>query len=170
MLLLVAAGCAAAAHVGKVALALPVVADDLHLDLKTSALLPSIFTLMAAIGGVALGLTARRLGSLRLVVGGLALMSVAGGVGALAESVPLLLASRVVEGFGMILTAVAVPALIIIETRPDDRRMALGLWGAYIPAGSSLMMLAGAAILGSTGWRGVWLLASALSAACAIAV
>ena len=170
VVLLVAAGCAAAGHVGKVALALPDVSADLHLDLNTSALVPSIFTLVAAAGGVALGLSARRFGSLQLVVSGLLLMSVSSVVGALAEDVRLLLTSRVVEGFGMILTAVAAPALIIVETRPEDRRVALGLWGAYIPAGSSLMMLAGAAVLGPAGWRGVWLLAAGLSAACAIAV
>ena len=169
-MLLVTAGCAASAHVGKVALALPAVATDLHLDLNTSALLPSIFTLMAAIGGVIFGLTARRFSALRLLVAGLLLMSVASVTGAMADAMPLLLASRVVEGFGMILTAVAAPALIIVETRPEDRRVALGLWGTYIPAGSSLMMLAGAAILVPAGWRGVWLLAAAASAVCALAV
>ena len=33
-------------------------------------------------------------------------------------------------------------ALIIAATLPSDRRLAMGLWGTYVPAGTSLMMLA----------------------------
>ena len=36
--------------------------------------------------------------------------------------------------------AVACPALITAASGPDDRRFALGLWSAYMPAGASVAM------------------------------
>ena len=168
--LVVAAGCAAAAHIGKVPVALPVVAADLHLDLKDAATLTSIYSLVSALCGLLIGLTASRFGALRLVAGGLVLSSIASVAGALAGAMPLLLASRVVEGLGYIMVGAAAPSLIVAVTRTDDRRVALGLWGAYVPAGSSMMMLAGAAIIGAVGWRGVWGLAALVSAALAVAL
>jgi MFS transporter, CP family, cyanate transporter len=168
--LLVGAGCAAAAHIGKVAGALPVMTTELSFDLGTSALMTALYSLVAATCGLFFGVTARRWGAARLVVGGLLLASVASLLGGMATQATLLLLSRVIEGLGFIMAAVAAPALIMTVTRPQDRRLAMGLWGTYIPAGSSLMMLTTAATLDPLGWRGVWSLAAAVTAAMAGAV
>ena len=168
--LLVSAGIAAAAHIGKVPGALPVLAAELKLDLGTSALLTSIYSLVAATCGLAFGLTAQRFGPLRLVVGGLLLSSAASLLGAVSQGAIVLLASRVIEGLGFIMAVVAVPTLIIGATRAADRPVAMGIWGSYVPAGSSLMMLATAFTLAPLGWRGVWGLAAAASGLCALAV
>ncbi len=168
--LLVVAGIAAAVHIGKVPGALPVLAADLKLDLGGSALMAALYSLVAAVGGLFLGLGARRYGAKRLVVGGLLLASLASFCGAFARTETLLLVSRVIEGLGFIMAAVAAPSLIIAATAPRDRRLALGIWGTYVPAGSSLMMLVTAATLAPLGWRGVWVLAAAMTAAMALAI
>ncbi len=168
--LLVGAGIAAAVHIGKVPGALPVVATDLQLDLGTSALLTAIYSLVAAAGGLFFGLGARRYGAKPLVVAGLSLASIASLGGAMAPTDQLLLVSRIIEGLGFILVAVAAPTLIIAATHPSDRRLALGLWGTYVPAGSSLMMLVTAATLSLLGWRGVWALSAAISGAMALTI
>ena len=168
--LLIGAGIAAAVHIGKVPGALPVIAADLAFDLSTSALLTSIYSLISAMGGLFFGLSARRFGPRRLLVVGLVLASAASLVGASAHANGLLLTTRVFEGLGFIIVSVAAPVLIMAATASRDRRLALGLWGSYVPAGSSLMMLATAATLTPFGWRGVWVLAAAATAAMALAI
>ena len=37
----------------------------------------------------------------------------------------------------------------------------MGLWGAYLPLGAGLILLAGGVVIASVGWRGLWLLISA---------
>jgi MFS transporter, CP family, cyanate transporter len=168
--LMVAAGIAVAHHIGKVPGALPVMVGELSLDLGTSALMTAIYSLVAATCGVLFGISARRLGAQRLVIAGLLLTSAASFMGALAAHSPMLLLSRAIEGLGFIMTVVGAPALLMAATRPQDRRFAMGLWGMYVPAGSSLMMLLTAATLAPFGWRGVWGLAAAITAVMAAAV
>lgn len=168
--LLLASGIAAAGHIGKVPGALPVLTSDLHLDLGTAALMTAIYSLVSATCGLFFGLGARRFGAVSLVVGGLVLASLASLGGSQAVSVGPLLISRVIEGLGFVMVSVGAPALIMAATRPEDRRLALGLWGTYVPAGTSLMMLVAAGTLAPLGWRGVWGLAAALTAGMALAV
>ncbi len=160
---LIAAGIAAAVHIGKVPGALPVLTGELKLNLGAAALVTGIYSLVAAVAGLFFGVSASRLGAKPLVVGGLGIASIASVMGAAAASETALLVSRVAEGVGFIMVSVAAPSLIIAATAPAGRRLALGLWGTYVPAGSSLMMVLGAATITPLGWRGVWVLASVIS-------
>ena len=54
------------------------------------------------------------------------------------------------------------PGLIVRAVRPADMRLAFGVWGAYMPAGTSLMVLLTPLLLGAVGWRGIWLANAAL--------
>jgi MFS transporter, CP family, cyanate transporter len=166
---LIAAGIAAAVHIGKVPGALPVLTGELKLDLAAAALITAIYSLVAALAGLFFGVSASRFGAKSLVVGGLAIASAASLLGAAAASEAILLLSRVAEGMGFIMVSVSAPSLIIAATAPTDRRLALGLWGTYVPAGSSLMMVLGAATITPLGWRGVWVLAAILSGAMMLA-
>jgi hypothetical protein len=40
------------------------------------------------------------------------------------------------------MVVVRVPSLITRLTRPGDLKLALGTWGAYMPVGQAIMMLA----------------------------
>lgn len=90
-------------------------------------------------------------------------------LGALAPSLPLLLASRAVEGIGLLVVVIAAPALIAQLTRPEDRNTAFGLWGCFMPTGMALAMLA-APLLPLAGWRGLWWAMAALLAGYGLAV
>ena len=89
----------------------------------------------------------------------MALASLAGG---LAGSGTLLLATRVVEGFGFVTLTVAAPKLIRAATRTEVRRFALGAWGTYMPIGMALSLVIATALLDSIGWRGIWFLNAGL--------
>ena len=84
--LLVAAGIVAAFHVGKVPPALPSIRVELGATLRQAGWLLSTVNLISAVGGMAIALTADRVGHLRLVILGTALSFVASLCGGLCAS------------------------------------------------------------------------------------
>jgi predicted MFS family arabinose efflux permease len=67
-----------------------------------------------------------------------------------------LIATRIVEGCGLLVIALAAPRLIGALAPPRDRDAALAFWGVHLPAGTAAMMLA-APLLAAFGWRSLWL-------------
>jgi len=149
-------GVTAALQIGKVPGQLPAIERELRLSLFENGLVLSIFSLIAAVGGIFVGVLAARLGNVRQIAIGLALGGLASLAGSFAPAGLPLLASRVVEGFGFILATAATPTLIVSETGEADRGRALGLWSMYMPAGMSAMMVIAALIGSFAGWRGIW--------------
>jgi MFS family permease len=163
-------GVTVALQIGKVPGQLPTVERELNLSLVENGLVLSIFSLIAAVGGIFVGALSARFGAVRQVMTGLALGGVATFAGSFATNGVALLASRVVEGLGFILATAATPTLIVGETRMEDRGRALGLWSMYMPAGMSAMMIVAALIGGAAGWRGVWRLTALCNLGYAIVV
>ncbi len=162
--LLVAAGIVAAFHVGKMPPALPSIRAELDATLRQAAWLLSTVNLISAAGGMAIALTADRLGHRRLVVFGTALSFAASLLAAFATGVESLLVSRVFEGLGFIAVVVAIPSLLLRIARPDDQRLAMALWTTYMPAGAGAMMMISALVLPGTSWRVAWFVAAGASA------
>ena len=162
--LLVAAGIVAAFHVGKVPPSIPSIRDELGASLGQAGWLLSMVNLIAALGGMAIALTADRFGHRRLVLLGTALSVAASGLGAFAGSVDALLVGRFFEGLGFIAVVVAIPTLVLRIARPADQRLAMTLWSVYMPAGAGSMMLVAAVVLPGTSWRIAWLVAAVASA------
>src|ERR1700733_11949117 len=134
--LLVAAGIVAAFHVGKVPPALPSIRAELGASLRQAGWLLSTVNLITALGGMAIALTADRVGHRRLVIFGTGLSLLASLLGAFAPSVDSLLVSRVFEGLGFITVVVAIPTLLLRIAQPEDQRLVLALWTTYMPAGA----------------------------------
>jgi MFS transporter, CP family, cyanate transporter len=153
-----AAGLAIALNVGKVPVALPRLRDELGLTLVQAGWLSSTLTTLAFLGAAGVGMAVGRVGALRMVLAGLAVGALASAAAPLWAGWPVLIGARLVEGLGFMLVAVACPALITAATAHHDRRFALGLWSAYMPAGASLAMLAAPSLLPRAGWAGLWAL------------
>jgi MFS family permease len=164
---MVFAGIAGAAQIGKVPAAMTTIAAEFGLGLAGAALLVSLFALMAALGGLALGLAASRIGARRALLGGAALGSLAAFAAAFAPGAALLLLARIAEGTGFLLLTVAAPGLIAAAAAPRDRAFAMALWGTYMPAGIALGLLS-APLVEASGWRAAWVLMAALLAAALI--
>ena len=154
-------GVAAAFLVGKAPAALPVLRAELNLSLFQAGLVVSMFSLVAAVAGILFGALSDKLGQLRLAIVGLVLAAAAGAAGAWADSGVTLIASRVAEGVGFFMISVSLPGLVLRLADDRTRQTAMGLWGAYLPLGAGLILLAGGVIIESVGWRGLWLLISA---------
>ena len=156
--LALAAGYIVGLQVGKVPPALPLLQAELGLPRVIAGLIASSFYGIGAAFGVAGGLLIDRLGARRMVLAGAAVMALASLAGGFAGNGTLLLATRVVEGFGFVALTVASPKLIAAGTHTDVRRFALGAWGTYMPIGMSLSLVASTVVLDTIGWRGLWFL------------
>jgi cyanate permease len=79
-----------------------------------------------------------------------------------------LFALRGLEGFGFLLAAMPGPGLIRALVPARAEKAAMGLWGAYMPLGVALALLAGPVLISWVGWQGWWWALSAISAAAAM--
>jgi len=159
-----AAGVVAAAQIGKNAAGLPALQDEFSLGLATAAWFLSVISLVGAIGGAWLGVVGQRIGFPRQVQSGLLLILLMNLVGAAAQDVPLLMVTRVGEGLGFAFVVLATPSLLTTVTAPVNHRLVIGAWGAYMPVGAGFGTLLVPAVIPMTGWRGIWLVAAAVTA------
>jgi len=150
------AGCIAAFQLGKTFASLALIINELDLSLVQAGLILSLFSLIAAFAGAGFGLLSDRIGHLRMALTGLTVSAGGSFLGALASSIDLLLLSRLIEGFGFILVIVALPSLISRSASDHDRPLAMGLWGAFMPAGIGLSMIITPLLIDWHGWRGLW--------------
>jgi MFS family permease len=164
-----ASGVLAAFQIGKVIIGLPEVRVTFPMGLGTAGLLLSSYTIVGAVLGATTGAVLERVGRHRALVGSLAILTAGALLGTVAWSVPVLLVSRVVEGFGFMGVVVAAPAIINGRTAPAHRRLALGIWAVYMPLGQALVIAAGPLVLGPGGWRALWGINTALLLVCTVA-
>ena len=166
----IAAGVIAAAYVGKLPPAIPLLREEFGLSLVAAGWVNSIFNTLAVCTAAFVGVLAGRYGALRFCGAGLATMLLGGTLGAAAQGPGLLFASRLLEGGGFIAISVSAPALIVAACAPRERNLTLGLWASYLPFGSGLTILASPYLLGAIGWRGLWLAIVLLTLVCAVAL
>ena len=159
-----------AAHVGKLAPALPDLRADLNLDLVTAGWVASVFALIGLVLGVASGLVGDRFGAARTLACGLIICATGGALGTLSESAAPLLVSRIFEGLGFILIVVPGTKLIAEASRGSARRFVYGVWGTHMPVSATLTILIAPLIIDAAGWRGLWLAVAAGCLVCLIPV
>lgn len=164
------AGVLAASQVGKVIVALPAVRGDLGMSLTASGVLLSSYTFVGALLGSAAGGFVDRWGRRRMLVLALVVLAVGAMLGAVAPSTPVLLFSRILEGLGFMGVAVSSPALIGAAAGVHHRRLALGMWGIYMPLGQFVAIATGPSVIDAIGWRGLWAVNAAALLACALLV
>jgi predicted MFS family arabinose efflux permease len=157
------AGVIGAAHIGKVPAALPAMRAEFAMDLVSAGWVVSLFSLTGIVAGMAAGLASDRLGHRALAVGGLVLLAVGSAAGAAAGSGPAILVTRFMEGLGYIIAIVSAPSIIAQAAAPADRRLAVGMWGAFMPTGMGAMLVCAPFLQEWAGWRGSWLALAALT-------
>jgi MFS family permease len=150
-------GVLAAGQLGVVAPLLPALQDELAVPFSTVGLILSAITAVGAVLGFAAGETVERIGYGRALVIGLAILMVATGVGAFADSGAALLATRIGAGVGYLLIVVAAPSLMTHLALERDQKLALALWGTFVPFGIAVAQALAAALVHALGWRGVLL-------------
>lgn len=150
------AGVVAALYVGKLPPSLPVLRDEFGIDLVQASLLVSMIQLAGMLLGLFGGMVTDRVGPRRTMRTGLLGTAAGGLLGAVAPDAATLLASRVLESAGFLMTVLPGPALLARSVPAERLRGALGLWGAYLPAGFALALLAVPIATAVSGWRWTW--------------
>lgn len=159
------AGIACGLQVGKMPPLLDGLRAEFALGLVSAGLLASAYNLiggsLGVLGGLVSDRLSNRLGGHRAQGIGLALLALGNLLGAQAgyitpDSWPLV-AGRVLEGFGFVLVVVAGPSQIARLIRPEQSKLALGLWANYMPLGVALGLLLVPPLNAWLGWRGLWL-------------
>lgn len=162
------AGVTAALHIGKIPPAIPVLQQALGLTLVEAGFLLSMVQLAGMLLGVLLGVAVDGLGLRRSMLMGQLTLCAASLAGMGARAPADLLALRAVEGLGFLLVVLAAPSLIRQLVPARQLPSFLGLWGAYMPAGTALALLCGPLFMAAWGWQAWWGLLGALSAAMAV--
>ena len=165
--LLIGIGVGCAIHIGKVPPAIGALRETLGLTIVQGAWVLAMLSVLAAACGCLAGTLASALGALPVTVASVLIVAAASAAGAFAPSVGALLASRAVEGVGLLLAVVAVPALLAANTAAADRQVVSGLWGSYMGVGMAIAMLTAPWLLQASGWPALWLASSALMVALA---
>jgi MFS family permease len=146
----------AAFQVGKAPPVLPLLRTELGLSLVMAGWVLSATSILGAFTAPGIGAISDWLGHRRMMSFGLACSALGSFTGSFATTSFLLLGSRFLEGIGYILIAVSAPGLILQVTRKSDVRIAFGVWGSFLPAGASTMMLLAPFLVDLFGWRGLW--------------
>ena len=152
-----------------VAIALPVMGDELGLSTTELGWVITLYTLVFGGCLLAAGRIADRFGRRRAFTGGLAVFTAASLVCGVAPSGAVLLAGRAAQGIGAALVSPAALALIT-AARPEGpaRARALGWWTAAAAGGGASGWVLGGLLSGLLDWRWVFLVNVPLCAAAAL--
>ncbi|OOG41234.1 CynX/NimT family MFS transporter [Polaromonas sp. A23] len=172
--LVIAAGVAAALHVGKLPPALPVLQQVLDVSLVQAGFLLALMQLAGMTLGLPAALLVPRYGARRIMLAGLLILGLASAWGGAAQGVTGLLLSRALEGLGFLCVVLPAPGLLRALVPAERLSPALGAWGAYMPLGAALALLAGPWVMMTAdvtwGWRIWWWVLSLLTVLLAVLV
>jgi len=161
--LIIAAGIIGASQIGKAAIAVPLLRDDLGISLFSVSYIVGAYALLGAVGGVAAGFVASYFRMSRVIIAGLALIALGNLLGAIAPNLAVLIAARVVEGIGFLAIVISGPTLLRSYSSDRHQPIIFACWSAYIPVGAALMMLLGPLVMQGD-WRILWIFNGALAA------
>ncbi|HIL91677.1 MAG TPA: MFS transporter [Cycloclasticus sp.] len=149
-------GVVAAIAVTKASPALLTMKQELSLSIVQIGWIMSSVAIATVLLGVFSGSLSHRIGPKKVLQLALALICLASSFGLLIESPSQLLASRIIEGIGIIFISVAAPTLISHLSKPSDMGLSMGVWALWMPVGSVLVFLLSPLILQHFGWQWLW--------------
>lgn len=152
---LIAAGMVSAFQVGKAAIAVPLLQDDLGISLVFASWIVGAFGALGAAFGLFAGSIVSMFEPRRTLIAGLCIIGLASLLGAMAPNGAILLVTRVIEGCGFLATVLSVPRLLRMVSKPADSDRVFAFWGAYLPGGAALMMLIGP-LFAHYSWQTLW--------------
>lgn len=160
------AGVALASCQNKVAPVIDVLMLSLGIGESAAGWLSSVFTVMGIVTAVPAYWLLEKLGVRKVGIIALGCAAVGSAIGALSENFILLIISRVIEGTGVGMIAVAGPSAIAMWFPAQKRAAPMGLWSAWQGFAQTVVFLVGGGIAVNWGWQGVWW----LTAICCVVV
>ncbi len=135
---------------------MPVLMDALGITVSGAGLLMSVYAVTGLILALPAGLIFQQAGFrvTGILAGGSIVIGAA--LGALSQNMTGLLVSRVIEGIGTSFMAVLAPAIIGQWFPAEKRGTAMGIWSAWVPVGTVVMLIVAPALVVAAGWRAAW--------------
>lgn len=169
ILLIWAAGLGAAAQFGKIS----VLYNDLRViysdrDEAALGLIVSVVGIVGLIFGTTAGLLSAKVGAKRALIAAMALGALVSILQALNPSYPIMIASRIAEGFSHLSIAVAGPILIARLANDGNRALVMTLWASFFGVAYALLGFIAPSILGWAGPSGLFLAHGAWMAVLAV--
>lgn len=112
---------------------------DTHgFSLSTIGWLTSLVTVFVALFAIPAARMITSFGLVRAIKAGAVTMALGAILFSLADSLPLMIAARVVEAVGHIITVIAAPSYLAVKAPATLRRVFLALWSSFLPVGFAL--------------------------------
>jgi MFS transporter, DHA1 family, inner membrane transport protein len=150
------AGLGAAAQFGKIG----VIFDDLvsvYGSAPAVAVMVSIVGMVGLVFGTTAGIVVQRLGLRRVILWALLLGAALSAVQALLPPLPVMLASRVLEGLSHLAIVVVGPVMIAQAAPPRWQGLAMTLWSSFFGVSFAVLALVGPMLVASAGIGGLFL-------------
>lgn len=130
--------------------------DEFSIDSATAGWLSSVFSAVGIIVALPGALIVNKLGARRTGVLALLFTILGTVLGMFSSNVALLMISRLIEGIGCGVIAIAIPALITMWFPANKRGLPMGLWSSWQMFAQALCFFFVVGICTQSGWRGVW--------------
>ena len=158
-----ACGVAAAMHVGKAPPALPYLVDSIGLSLTQAGWITSTISFIGITLGMLAGRGSDRFGARNFICLGLVIVAAGSVLGSFATSFTTLIGTRIIESMGLLCVMVSGPSLMQRYAPADQTGMAMGIWGAFMPFGTALVLLLAPVAIFLMDWRLIWWFAAAVT-------
>lgn len=165
--LIIAAGIIGAFQIGKVAIAIPLLRDDLGLSLFAVSWVAGAYAALGVVGGMAAGFVFSYFALRHVIIFGLLMISGGSFLGAMSADATILIVSRVIEGIGFLGVVIACPTLLRSMVTPRTQQVVFAFWAAYMPVGAATMILMGPMLMQGD-WRWLWTLNGIVAATHAV--
>jgi len=162
-ILIVASGVVAALHIWKLPSALPVIQEQLGFSLIVSGVLLGVVQVAGMLGGLAVSLLSELISQRWTFLTGLMLLVLGSATGAFSQDASLLIATRIIEGVGVVMAAVMGPGLVRTHAPMPRLNQAVGWWAAYMGMATFIGVLATAWVLQFASWQTWWLILAGLT-------
>ncbi|MDR1376854.1 MAG: MFS transporter [Synergistaceae bacterium] len=161
------AGASISMHQFKVPTIMDDVAQSLSMSAASAPWLMSVFTVTGILLSIAAGGFVQKMKSKRLFLAAAVFMALGSFVGAYARTGSVMLGSRVLEGLGFLIAAVAGPITVGRYCAPGQIGRAMGIWAVWVATGQIAAFNLTPALMGAMGWRGIWQLYAVITLAMA---
>jgi predicted MFS family arabinose efflux permease len=143
-------------HQFKVPTIMDEVAQSLSMSSASAPWLMSIFTVTGILLSIAAGGFVQKMSSKRLFMAAAIFMALGSFIGAFAQTGSVMMGSRVLEGLGFLVVAVAGPVTVGRYCAPEQIGRAMGIWAVWVATGQIVAFNLTPALMGTMGWRGIW--------------
>lgn len=148
----------------------PLLMADMGFTDSNIGLMMSMYSVIGAVLAFPVGGILGKLGYKACLCIVAASLIIGGALGALSTSVPMLLASRFVEGVANGFIAVMCSASVAVLLPADKQGLGMGIASAWFPLGALISLNTVPALSSVVGWRGVWWIMVAIAVVLVVCV